>query len=73
MSSISVPEDLYRKASEIAQAEQMSVDEVFVSAFEQHLAAWKRLQERAARGNRDAFLAVLDKVPDIEPDDSDRI
>ena len=35
-------------------------------------ALWERLQQRAARGTREKFLAALDKVPDVEPDDYDR-
>ena len=31
------------------------------------------LKKRAERGNREAFLRVLSKVPNIEPDESDRI
>jgi hypothetical protein len=34
--------------------------------------SWERLQQRAARGSRDAFVGVLDKVPDIEPEEYDR-
>ena len=67
--SVSVPEELYRKAVQIAEAQHLSVDEVFASAFLEHVTAWERLQQRAARGSRDKFLAVLDKVPDVEPED----
>ena len=70
--SVSVPEELYRKASAIAEAQNISVDDVFASAFTEQLAAWERLQERAARGNRDKFFAVLEEVPDVEPEDFDR-
>ena len=70
--SVSVPEELYRKAVQIAEAQHLSVDEVFASAFLEHVTAWERLQQRAARGSRDKFLAVLDKVPDVEPEDFDR-
>ena len=72
MSSVSVPDELYRKAIEIAKALHVSVDEVFASVFAEHVAAWERLQERASRGDREKFLAVLDKVPDTDPDDFDR-
>lgn len=65
--SVSVPEELYEKAAVIAKAQNVSVDEVFASAFTEHLAAWERLKRRAALGNREEFLAVLDKVPDVEP------
>jgi hypothetical protein len=71
--SVSVPEDLYENAAAIAAAEHVSVDEVFASAFAEQLAAWERLRQRANRGDRDKFLSLLDKVPDAEPEDYDRI
>ena len=71
--SVSVPEELYKKAAAIAKAQNVSVDEVFASAFAEHLAAWERLKQRADRGSHEEFLAVLDKVPDVEPAPEDRI
>jgi hypothetical protein len=71
--SVSVPEELHKKAVEIAKAQRISVDEVFASAFVDQLAARERLQQRAARGSREKFLAVLDKVPDAEPEEQDRL
>jgi hypothetical protein len=65
--SVSVPEELYEKAAAIAKAQNISVDEVFASAFAEHLAVWERLKRRAASGNREDFLGILDKVPDVEP------
>lgn len=70
--SVRVPEELYQKAVEIAQAQRVSIDEVFASAFAEQVSAWERLQERASRGTREKFLAALDNVPDVEPDDYDR-
>jgi hypothetical protein len=57
---------------ETAKAQWVSVDEVFASAFAEQLSAWKRLQQRADGGTHEKFLAALDKVPDVEPDDYDR-
>jgi hypothetical protein len=71
--SVSVPEELYQKAIAIAEAQHVSVDEVFASAFAEQLASWERLKQRAARGSRDRFLAVLDKATDVEPEESDRL
>lgn len=71
--SISVPEELYKRAEEIAEAQNVSVDEVFASAFADQLAVWERLKQRAARGNRDKFMAVLEKAPDVEPESHDRL
>ena len=71
--NVSVPEDLYEKAAAIAKTQNVSVDQVFASAFADHWAAWERLKRRAALGSREEFLAVLDKVPAVEPDPEDRI
>jgi hypothetical protein len=69
---INVPEELYQKAAEIAETQRVPVDEVFASAFVEQLAAWDRLKQRAAVGSRDKFLAVLDKVADIDPEEYDQ-
>ena len=71
--TVSVPEELYRKAAEIAESQHVSVDEVFAAAFAEQLAAWERLRRRASLGNREKFLAVMDKAPDTEPEDYDRL
>lgn len=71
--TVSIPDDLHKKAVEIAKAQRISVDEVFASAFAEQLAAWERLQRRAARGSREKFLAALDAMPDIEPEEQDRL
>ena len=71
--SVNIPEELYRQAREIAESQHLSVDDVVSSAFAEQLLAWERLKQRAARGSRESFLAVLGKVPDVEPDEYDRI
>jgi elongation factor P--beta-lysine ligase len=69
---VSVPDDLYQKAVEIAKMQRVSVDEVFASAFAEQLSAWNRLRQRASHATREKFLAALDKAPDVEPDGCDR-
>lgn len=64
---IDVPEDLCAQAKLMADAHQISIGDVLVSAFAEHFRNWQRLEERAARGNREAFLRILDRVPDAEP------
>ena len=71
--SIDIPEELYEQALTIAEAHNVSVEQIFVSAFADQLAAWRRLCERADCGDREKFLAVLDKVADIEPEEHDRL
>ena len=71
--SINIPEHLYRQASDIAAAENVSVDELFASAFEERLLELERLKERAARGSYEKFLKVMSRVPAVEPPDCDRL
>lgn len=71
--SINIPEELYDQARNIAEARHIPVEKVFESAFADQFATWQRLRERAKRGDRQKFLAVLDEVPDVEPEEYDRI
>jgi hypothetical protein len=71
--SINIPEELYNLACAIAETQNIAVEDVFASAFAEHVVTWQRIQERAARGDREKFVAVLDDVPDIEPEDHDRL
>jgi hypothetical protein len=70
--NINGPDDLYQEAARIAQARNISVEEVVLSVFAGYVRTWESRQQRAARGNRNHFLAVLDKVPDVEPEEWDR-
>ncbi len=65
--TVEISDEVYREAEAIAKAEHSSVDEVISAGFSEHLAVWQRLKDRAARGSREAFLRVLDKVPDVPP------
>jgi len=57
----------------VAAAQKVPVDQVFVAAFSEQLAAQERLRLQAERASREILLAVLDKVPDVEPDEFDRL
>ena len=70
--SVNVPEELYRRATEVAASENISVDELFASAFEERVLEFERLKERAARGSYEKFLRVMSKVPAVEPPEYDR-
>jgi len=71
--SVNVPEELYRRAIEVAAAENISVDDLFASAFEESLLEFERLKEKAARGSYRKFLRVMAKVPAVEPPEHDRL
>jgi hypothetical protein len=70
---VSLPEDVYRKAAELAAREHMSVEDFISAALSEQLAAREYLARRAARASEEKFRAALDKVPDVEPEEYDRL
>jgi len=71
--TINVSEELYRRASEVAAAENISVEQLFVAAFEERVLEFERLKERAARGSYEKFRQVMSKVPPVEAAEYDRL
>jgi hypothetical protein len=71
--TINIPEELYQRAKQIAAAENVSVEELFASAFEERILEFERLKEKAARGSYDKFRLVMGKTPAAEPPEHDRL
>jgi flagellar motor switch protein FliM len=71
--NITLPDSLFKKAMEVAEREQISVQRVVYSALAEQLNALDRLEERAARSSEDRFRAALAKIPDVEAADCDRL
>ena len=70
--SVEVPQEVFDQALEIARSQQMSVPEVFAAACSRHVADWGQLESRARRGDREKFLDVLSRVPDVDPMKQDK-
>jgi len=71
--SVNIPEELYRRATDVAAAENIPVDDLFASAFEERLLEFERLKERASRGSYQRFMRVMWKVPAVQPSEHDRL
>ena len=74
--SLRLPESLHRKLGEVAEREGVSINQLISSAVAEKMSALmteEYLQARAKRASRRKFEAVLAKVPDVDPDDSDRL
>lgn len=74
--SLRLPVSLHRNLRELAEREGVSINQIINSAVGEKVAALQTLdylRERAKRGSRTAFDAVLAKVPDVEPPDYDRL
>lgn len=65
-----------RKDQSLAQDDGVPLDQFIATALAEKIAvldADHYLRERAARGSREKFDRVLAMVPDVEPDEYDRI
>jgi len=74
--SLRLPKSLHEQLRELAQEDGISVNQFVMLAVAEKVASISTieyLQKRAKRGSREELLAVLDKAPDIEPEESDRL
>lgn len=70
--SLRLPDSYHSLIKEITLKDKISINQFIVSAVAEKISALETqryLEERAARGSRDKFLAVLAKVPAAEPED----
>jgi hypothetical protein len=71
-----VPDSLYRQIVQLAGKESMSLDQLVALALSAQLSAWQAkqyLEERAAHGEWRQFQQILDRVPDVEPTQEDKL
>jgi uncharacterized protein (DUF1778 family) len=74
--SLRLPDSLHKQIRELASAEGISINQFLSSAAAEKLAALmtvEYLDERARRGSREKFEAALAKLPDVEPEDYDKL
>lgn len=73
--SIRIPNSLHASIKDLAQKDDISINQFIASAVAEKVAAINTadiIEERAKLGNKDKFLDVLKKVPDVEPADYDK-
>jgi hypothetical protein len=71
-----VPDYLARLANEVAERENVSVDQIVALALSSQVEAWRirdDTETRARRANPADFEALLDKVPDAPPIPGDEL
>jgi len=60
----------------LALKEHVSLDQFITVALSAQVSVWMTknyVQERAERGSWGKFQQVLEKIPDVEPEDYDRL
>ncbi len=71
-----VPDYLAKLATEVAQREKTSLDQIVALALSAQIEAWKirdDMATRARRANPADFDALLAKVPDVPPSPGDEL
>ena len=72
---VRLPESLHKNLQSVADREGISIDQFVSTSVAEKMAALMTqdyLTERAAKANREQYLAALSEVPDVEPDDFDK-
>lgn len=74
--SLRLPNSLHRYVRELAAREGVSMNQFIATAVAEKtsaLATEEYLDERARRGSREKYEAALARVPDVEPEEHDRL
>lgn len=71
-----IPDSLYKQVEALAARENISVEQLVAIALSAQVSAWMTkdyLEQRAERGSWQKFQQVLTRVPDVEPEDYDKL
>ncbi|MEA3469365.1 MAG: Arc family DNA-binding protein [Thermodesulfobacteriota bacterium] len=74
--SLRLPNSIHNKVREVAQQEGTSINSFIATALAEKLSAFltkEYLEKRAERSSEEKFQKALSEVPDIEPQDYDRL
>jgi predicted transcriptional regulator len=68
--SIRLPKSLHQKVKDLAKREGVSINQIINVTLAEKVAAdeaMQYLEDRAKRGNRERYLELLGKAPDVPP------
>jgi hypothetical protein len=71
-----IPDLLYEQVEKAAMKDNLSIDKIVTKALSAQIEAWtakEYIRMRAERGSWDKFERVLEKVPDVEPENYDKL
>jgi hypothetical protein len=74
--SLSLPNSLYEQLKKMAQADGISIDQFVMLAVAEKVASISTLdylEQRSKRGSREKLLEVLNRAPDVEPEEFDKL
>lgn len=74
--SLHIPKSLHEQLRQLAKCEGISINQFVASAAAEKMAALlteEYIERRAKRASSKKFQKILKKVPDVEPEEYDRI
>lgn len=74
--TIEIPQSLHEKLKELAERDNSTPEQLAVLTIAEKLSCLmtvEYLEDRARRAKPDRFDFLLSKVPDVEPEDRDRL
>lgn len=74
--SVGLPDSLHKKLKELAEQEGVSMNQLITLAVSEKMFALLTvdyLKERAERGSRKSFEEIMSEVPDVEPEEYDKL
>lgn len=74
--SLRLPESLHKQIRVLSKQEGISINQFIVVAAAEKMSALMTadyLEERARRGRREEFEAILAKIPAVEPPEYDKL
>lgn len=75
-STVRLLHSLHRQIRELAKREGISIDQFLTTATAEKLSALmteEHVNERAKQASREAFDQALSELPDVEPEEYDRL
>ncbi|MEH1851364.1 MAG: hypothetical protein V7L11_06680 [Nostoc sp.] len=74
--NVQLPESLYKQIEALAARENISIEQLATIALSAQVSAWMTkdyLEEKAKSGSWEKFQQVLNKVPNVEPQEDDKL
>lgn len=74
--NVQIPDSLYKQIPDLAERENISIAQIVAITLFAQVSAWKTkdyLEDKPKRGSWKKFQQVLTKVPDVEPEDYDKL
>lgn len=74
--SVRLPDSLHKKMKELAEKEGVSMNQFITLAVSEKMSALLTvdyLKHRAEKGDKKAFEKIMKQVPDVDPEEYDRL